>query len=70
VTTDAIISQIESLGWIVKTFRVNGTVEMHAVKLDCSQDPQVTRCNDGDGPDETYRCACLLAEAIGVRLKG
>jgi len=67
-TIDILLFQTRSLGWIVKTFRVNGTVEMHAVHLACERDPQIARCNDGDGPDEEYRCACLLAEAAGIRL--
>lgn len=67
--TAAIIKQIESLGYIVKVFRHNGTVEMHAVSLRESES-QVSRCNDGDGPDEEYRAACLLAEAVGIDLEG
>jgi hypothetical protein len=67
-TSAAILTQIRSLGWIVKTFRVNGTVELHAVQLACKKKPQIARCNDGDGPDEEYRCARLLAEAVGIKL--
>jgi hypothetical protein len=66
--TDAILATIRAAGWIVKTFRVNGTVEMHAVQLTCRRKPQIARCNDGDGPDEEYECACLLASAVGIRL--
>jgi hypothetical protein len=29
--TEHVLVQIRAHGWIVKTFRVNGTVEMHAV---------------------------------------
>ena len=65
----AIVNQIQSLGYIVKTFRNNGKVEMHAVKLDGLQEPQIARCEDGDGPQEEYRCACLLAEAVGIDLE-
>jgi hypothetical protein len=68
--TDAILFQIRSMNYVVKTFRVNGTVEMHAVDLSCECEPQIARCNDGDGPDEEYRCACLLAEAVGIRIGG
>lgn len=59
---------MQSLGWIVKMFRANGTVEMHAVHLAGKHELQIARCNDGDGPDEEYRCACLLASAIGIDL--
>ena len=67
--TDSILAQVRSLGYVVKIFRINGTVEMHAVQLACEREPQIARCNDGDGPDEEYRCACLLAEACGVELE-
>jgi hypothetical protein len=69
MTTHALIRQVQSLGYVVKTFRVNDTVEMHAVLL---RDPDVfhvARCNDGEGPRETYRCACPLAGACGVELE-
>jgi len=68
--TDAILSQIRSMGYIVKEFRINGTVEMHAVDLTGEREPQIARCNDGDGPDEKYRCVCLLAGAVGIVLGG
>ncbi len=68
--TASLVQQIESLGYIVKVFRVNGTVEMHAVPLRGASDPQIARCNDGDGPDEEYRAACLLAVAVGIDLEG
>jgi hypothetical protein len=68
-TSSAILRQIESLGYVVKVFRINGTVEMHAVELRCEKPPQVSRCNDGDGEEETYRAACLLARAVGIGLE-
>jgi hypothetical protein len=68
-TTRIIFNRIKELGWHVTSHYVNGTVEFHAVKLDCSQSPQVARCNDGDGPDEEYRAACLLATACGMDLE-
>ena len=66
--TDTILAQIRSLGWIGKTFRVDDTVEMHAVQLACKCEPQIARCNDGDGPGEEYRCACMLTSAVGMDL--
>ncbi len=68
--TDAILAQIRSMGYVVKVFRINGTIEMHAVDLACEREPQIARCNDGDGPDEEYRCACLLAGAVGITMRG
>ena len=46
--TDSILNHIRRLGYAVSTHRVNGTVEMHAVKLDGSEAPQIARCDDGD----------------------
>jgi hypothetical protein len=66
--TSSILNHIRSLGYAVSAHMVNGTVELHTVKLDCSVPPQVARVADGDGPDEQYRCACLLARAIGIEL--
>jgi hypothetical protein len=68
--TEGILVQIRSLSYVVKIFRINGTVEMHAVDLLNEREPQIARCNDGDGPDEEYRCACLLAGAVGIVLGG
>ena len=67
-TTSIILDQVRSLGYIVKTFRVNGTVEMHAVPLKGDEPPQVARCNDGEDDDSAYFAACLLAEAVGIEL--
>lgn len=67
--TTAIIKQIERLGYIVKVFRVNDTVEIHAVSLRGEAMPHIARCNDGDGPDEEYRATCLLATAVGIDLE-
>jgi hypothetical protein len=69
VNSRVILNHLRKLGWHVTTHRVNGTVELHAIRLDASADPQVARCNDGDGPEEEYRAACLLAEACGIELE-
>ena len=66
--TESILAQIRSAGYVVKVFKINGTVEMHAVPLPGEHKPQIARCNDGDGPEEDYRCACLLADAVGIDL--
>lgn len=68
-TTTAILHRLRTLGWSVSTHRVNGTIEHRAVKLDGSAEPQVSRCNDGDGDEEEYRAVCLLAEACGMDLE-
>ena len=68
-TAAAILKQIESLNYVVKVFHVNDTVEMHAVALQGDAEPQVARCNDGIGPEEEYRAACLLAEAVAIELE-
>ena len=68
--TTAILAHVRSLGYIVKEFRVNGTVELHAVPLAGDAPPQVARCNDGEDDESAYRAACMLAEAVGVDLEG
>jgi hypothetical protein len=62
----AILRQVESLGYVVKEFRVNGVIEFHAVKIPEGEPNHVARCNDGDGEEETYRAAVLLARACGI----
>ena len=66
-TTAAILAHVRRLGYIVKEFRFNGTVEFHAVPLDGSP-PQVVRCNDGEDDEAAYRAACLLAAAAEIAL--
>ncbi len=64
-----ILNQIHALGYAVSVHRLNGTVEMHAVLL---RDPDVfhvARCNDGEGGEEAYPAACLLARACGIELE-
>ncbi|MGA2583180.1 MAG: hypothetical protein ABSG31_07880 [Tepidisphaeraceae bacterium] len=68
--TAPILTQLRQLGWHISVHRVNGTIELHAVKLDGTADPLIARCDDGDGPDEEYRAACLLMEACGIELDG
>jgi hypothetical protein len=44
--SSAIVRQLESLGYIVKFFRVNGVVEIRAVAKDGSF--EIARSNDGN----------------------
>jgi hypothetical protein len=67
-TTAAILAQVRSLGYIIKEFRVNGTVEFHAVPFS-GDGAQVARCNDGVDDESAYRAACMLAEAMGIELE-
>ena len=67
--TDAILSQIRSLGYVVKEFRVNGTVEFHAVPFKGDSLPMIARCNDGEADESAYQAACMLAEAVGIDLE-
>ena len=69
MSADAILNHVRSLGYIIKEFRINGAVELHAVPLRGDCDPQVARCNDGEDDESAYRAACLLAEAVGVELE-
>ena len=76
--TLTLLRHISSLGYTVSVFRfpssVLGTrpasVEMHA--LDLSEDPpvkHVARVVEGEGGNLDYRCACLLAEMVGIDIK-
>jgi hypothetical protein len=56
--TPIILKQVRSLGFAVSVHRVNGVVEMHAVKLSDSSEQHIARVIDGNGADESYRCAC------------
>jgi hypothetical protein len=68
-TPTAILRRVESLGWATSAHHVNGVVEMHAVKLPDGEPVHIARVLDGDSDAETYRCACLLAAAVGVDLE-
>jgi hypothetical protein len=67
-TTLAILDRLRRLH--ITTHRVNETIELHAIRLDGAEPPQIARCNDGDGAEEEYRAACLLAVACGVDVEG
>ena len=74
--TLTLLRHVTARGYTVSVFRFppsllgtrSGCVEMHA--LDLPHDPptkHVARVVEGEGGDLDYRCACLLAELIGVR---
>jgi hypothetical protein len=76
--TLTLLRHVTSLGYTVSVFRFPSSalgswpacVEMHA--LDLSQDPPIThvaRVVEGEDGDLDYRCACLLAELVGIDLK-
>ena len=73
----SIIKRIEAIGWAVSVHRIPSSllgtvgefVELHAVNVTTAE-VKITRCTDGNGPDETYRSACALAEMVGIRLEG
>jgi hypothetical protein len=48
---------------------VNGVVEMHAVKLADPDEQHIARVIGGDGEPECYRCACELAQMVGIDLE-
>jgi hypothetical protein len=75
--TLTLLRQVSSLGYIVSVFRFPASllgsrpasVEMHAI--DPSDDPptkHVARVVEGEAGDLDYRCACLLAELVGMQL--
>ena len=61
------LARIGARGYIVKEFRVNGTVEFHAVPFS-GAGAQVARCNDGEDHESAHRAACMLALAVGVKI--
>jgi hypothetical protein len=67
--TRSILKQVESLGYAVSVHRVNGVVEMHAVKGADPSEQHVARVIDGDGSKERYLCACELAQMVGIDLE-
>jgi hypothetical protein len=58
---DAVLSSVRSLGYKVSGDYVNGVVEMHALLLSDPDQQHLARVDD-DGPEATYRRACVLAE--------
>ncbi|HWE92434.1 MAG: hypothetical protein JWP03_1252 [Phycisphaerales bacterium] len=68
--TADILRKIGSAGYLVTMFRVNGAVEMRALPLLGDGPTHVARCDDGEGEEEAYRAACLLANAVGMELPG
>lgn len=76
--TLTLLRHISARGLSVSVFRLPasllgtqpGAVEMHAVGL--STDPSgqhIARVIEGEADDLDYRCACLLAEAVGIELE-
>jgi hypothetical protein len=66
-TEDVLLDHVRFLSYAVSVHRVNGVIEMHAVNLSNPDEQHISRVIDGDGPDETYRCACELA-MMGIEL--
>lgn len=68
-TTSTILRHVAGLGYVVTVRQEPGQVVMRAV--DHSQHPSaehVARMGDCE-PYAEYRCACLLAEMVGVELE-
>jgi hypothetical protein len=75
--TRSLLWRVESLGYTISVHRIPSSllgrvgafVEMHAV--DCRSDPpvqQLARVGVDEEAEAEYRCACLLAEAVGFHL--
>jgi len=69
LTTSAILERIRRLGYEVKISRRNGTVEIHALPTNPTTPPRTARSDEGVGDEPAYRCACLLAKALGVAIE-
>ncbi|HEV2294106.1 MAG TPA: hypothetical protein VGR35_09620 [Tepidisphaeraceae bacterium] len=76
--TLTLLRQITSLGYVVSVHRIPASllrtvppfVEMHATDLQSDPPRQhMVRIAEDEGGDTDYRCACLLAEAVGIDLE-
>ena len=61
-----ILDRIGDLGYATSVHRVNGVVEMHAVRLTDPSEQHISRVIDGDGPEEDHR---ELAQMVGIDLE-
>ena len=68
MSTEPILHQIRSLGYAVSVHRINDTIEMHAVRLSDPSEQHLARSVDGDGLEDEYQVACVLAEMVGIEL--
>jgi 8-oxo-dGTP pyrophosphatase MutT (NUDIX family) len=66
-TANAILRQIEDLGYAVSVHTMPGYVELHAVSLDGDEIPHVARC-EGNGGAATDQAACALAGMVWLRM--
>ena len=65
---DSTLKVFRASGFEVSVHRVDGIIEMHAVNLANPDEQHISRVINGDGPDESYRCACELAQMVGIEL--
>src|SRR5688500_3055803 len=64
--TDALIRQMERVGYAVSVHRLCDRVEMHALPLGDSYQRYLARVADGGAEKHAYRCAVELARMVGV----
>jgi hypothetical protein len=64
--TDRTLERIRSRGYAISIHHMHTYVEIRAYRSDESEPSHIARCKDGDGPEEMYRCACILSHAIGI----
>lgn len=75
-TTRAVLRQVAGLGFVVSVHRLPSSLlgrtgentEMHAVKPDTGE-LFLVRTIEPHSPDADYRCACVLAQKVGIRLE-
>ena len=61
--SDAILRQIEALGYAVSVHTMQGYVELHAVSRDGDEIPHVARC-EGNGEVEMHLAACACHHGV------
>jgi hypothetical protein len=66
---DALIHEMEQLGYAVSAHGMGDYVEMHAVELKKPNAQQIARVADGDEEEHSYRSARELAWMAGIELE-
>lgn len=69
IVIEGILDGIRFLGFAVSAHCVNGVIEAHAIRLVDPDEQHISRVIDGDGPEDCYRCACELAQRVGIDLE-
>lgn len=64
-----VLDQIEAISYATSVHRMRDYVEMHALELQNPDNQHIARVVEGDGAEACDKCACLLAEMLGITRK-